>query len=82
MIEKLLHTPEGVRDIYSKECREKAAVEERLRGVMDRFGYQQIENGVGMTRLLYEEFRHAVDEACAAAIVSRALTTESDSSNE
>ena len=43
MIEKLLHTPEGVRDIYSKECREKAAVEERLRGVMDRFGYQQIE---------------------------------------
>ena len=43
MIEKLLHTPEGVRDIYSKECKEKAAVEERLRGVLDRFGYQQIE---------------------------------------
>ena len=43
MIEKLLHTPEGVRDIYSKECRQKAAVEERLKGVMDRFGYQQIE---------------------------------------
>ena len=32
-------------------------------------GYPQIENGVGMTRLLYEEFRHAVDEACAAAAV-------------
>ncbi len=43
MIEKLLHTPEGVRDIYSRECKEKAAVEERLKGVLDQFGYQQIE---------------------------------------
>ncbi len=28
---QLLHTPEGVRDIYAKECARKLAVEGRIR---------------------------------------------------
>ncbi len=40
---KLLHTPEGVRDIYSEECKKKSAVERRLLKVIDLYGYQRIE---------------------------------------
>ena len=29
-MEKLLHTPEGVRDIYNLECKKKLALEEQL----------------------------------------------------
>ena len=30
MIEQLLHTPEGVRDIYNSECKKKTALEQKL----------------------------------------------------
>ena len=30
-MEKLLHTPEGVRDIYNVECGKKLALENRLK---------------------------------------------------
>ena len=30
MNQKLLHTPEGVRDIYGEECARKLAVEDKL----------------------------------------------------
>ena len=43
MIEKLLHTPEGVRDIYDRECKTKNSIESRLGHVMELFGYQEIE---------------------------------------
>lgn len=39
----LLHTPEGVRDIYGRECLKKLAVEERLRGKLLAFGYEDIQ---------------------------------------
>ena len=39
----LLHTPEGVRDIYGKEYLKKLAVEERLRGKLLSFGYEDIQ---------------------------------------
>lgn len=43
MKEKLLHTPEGVRDIYNSECKKKAALERKLHQVLALYGYQDIE---------------------------------------
>ncbi len=40
---QLLHTPEGVRDIYAKECARKLAVEGRIRKIFHLYGYQDIE---------------------------------------
>ena len=39
----LLHTPEGVRDVYGAECRDKLVLENRLRECMHRHGYMDIE---------------------------------------
>ena len=43
MIQKILHTPEGVRDIYNEECERKLALEEHLRQVLNSYGYRDIE---------------------------------------
>ncbi len=43
MKKKLLHTPEGVRDIYGEECRKKIALEGRLKHVLEIYGYRDIE---------------------------------------
>ncbi len=43
MKDKLLHTPEGVRDIYDAECARKMIMQERLHGVIRRYGYQPIQ---------------------------------------
>ena len=43
MKEKLLHTPEGVIDIYNSECKKKTALERRLHQVLALYGYQDIE---------------------------------------
>ena len=37
-MEKLLHTPEGVRDIYNVECGKKLALENRLKKTLHLFG--------------------------------------------
>ncbi len=39
----LLHTPEGVRDIYNVECARKLAVQSRISKAFHRYGYQDIE---------------------------------------
>ena len=43
MIQKILHTPEGVRDIYNEECERKLALEGSLRQVLNSYGYRDIE---------------------------------------
>lgn len=43
MVQKLLHTPEGVRDIYNEECERKLALEGKLRKVLNSYGYRDIE---------------------------------------
>ena len=43
MIQKILHTPEGVRDIYNQECERKLALEYELRRVLNSYGYRDIE---------------------------------------
>lgn len=43
MTEKLLHTPEGVRDIYNSECKKKLKVIEEIHQVLELYSYQDIE---------------------------------------
>ncbi|HJC23894.1 MAG TPA: ATP phosphoribosyltransferase regulatory subunit [Candidatus Eisenbergiella merdavium] len=43
MSRPLIHTPEGVRDIYGTEYRTKLTVEDRLHHVLSSFGYQDIQ---------------------------------------
>lgn len=42
-MQKLLHTPEGVRDIYNEECEKKLVLEKNLRQVLNSYGYRDIE---------------------------------------
>ncbi len=42
-MEQLLHTPEGVRDIYNGEFAKKLTVEKRIRETLNLFGYQDIQ---------------------------------------
>ena len=43
IMKKLLHTPEGVRDIYNVECGKKLALESRLGKVFHLYGYHDIQ---------------------------------------
>lgn len=43
MEKKLLHTPEGVRDIYNGECEKKLKIQEDLHQTLLRFGYHTIQ---------------------------------------
>ncbi len=42
-MQKILHTPEGVRDIYNRECEQKLLLQERLHSGIRSFGYRDIE---------------------------------------
>ena len=39
----ILHTPEGVRDIYNVECAKKHTLEKRLRALLRLYGYEEIQ---------------------------------------
>ena len=43
MKEKLLHTPEGVRDIYNHECERKLILQDKLHHVMGLHGFRDIQ---------------------------------------
>ena len=43
MAMELFHTPEGVRDIYDKECARKLTVQREIGRVFDQYGYEDIE---------------------------------------
>lgn len=43
MTKKLLHTPEGVRDIYETECERKMALEANMMSVMELYAYHPIQ---------------------------------------
>ena len=42
-MQRIFHTPEGVRDIYNGECKEKRVLQEKLHSVFHRYGYADIE---------------------------------------
>ncbi len=43
MKNKLLHTPEGVRDIYNEECEKKLVLQEKLHKTLKSYGYHNIQ---------------------------------------
>ncbi len=43
MKNRLLHTPEGVRDIYNSECKKKQLLQDKLKQAMESYGYQIIQ---------------------------------------
>ncbi len=43
MRDDLLHTPDGVRDIYNGECTRKLQIQEKLHQVLLRYGYHDIQ---------------------------------------
>lgn len=42
-MERIFHTPEGVRDIYAEECRQKRTLQARIEEVFHRYGFVDIE---------------------------------------
>lgn len=42
-MEKLLHTPEGVRDIYDNECKKKRKIMDKMHHVLSLYSYNDIE---------------------------------------
>lgn len=46
MNERLLHTPEGVRDVYNAECEKKMILEHRLHHRLHLYGFQDIQTPV------------------------------------
>lgn len=43
MERRLLHTPEGVRDIYNSECAKKLVLQDNLHNLLKKYGYHAIE---------------------------------------
>ena len=43
MMQRIFHTPEGVRDIYNGECSQKHRILEDIRKVFFSYGYGEIE---------------------------------------
>lgn len=43
MNEKLLHTPDGVRDIYNSECEKKLLLESKMHRILKKYGFKDIE---------------------------------------
>ena len=42
-MQRIFHTPEGVRDIYNGECSQKHHLQTEIRKVFDSYGYEEIE---------------------------------------
>ena len=42
-MQRLIHTPEGVRDIYNSECEKKQYLQRQVQSVFRSYGYASIE---------------------------------------
>ena len=56
MKNQLLHTPEGVRDIYNEECEKKLELQDRLHKALKRHGYHSIQTPTFPSNELYKFF--------------------------
>ena len=43
MTDQMLHTPDGVRDMYNGECKQKLLLQDRLHAVLTKYGYRDIQ---------------------------------------
>lgn len=59
-MERKLHTPEGVRDIYGRECETKLAIQKKLSTVLHLYGYHDIQTP---SFEYYDVFREEIGSA-------------------
>lgn len=62
MRNQLLHTPEGVRDIYGEECARKLAVQRRIKEIFHLYGYRDIETPTFEFFDIFNKDRGTVDD--------------------
>ena len=43
MSKELLHTPEGVRDVYGKECARKLTIENKINNIFNLYGFHNVQ---------------------------------------
>ena len=43
MSKELLHTPEGVRDVYGKECARKLTIENKINNIVNLYGFHNVQ---------------------------------------
>ena len=43
MSKELLHTPEGVRDVYGKECARKLTIENKINNILNLYGFHNVQ---------------------------------------
>ncbi|MDD7219289.1 MAG: ATP phosphoribosyltransferase regulatory subunit, partial [Clostridia bacterium] len=41
-MQRIFHTPEGVRDIYNEECSRKRQLQEKIHRIFRQYGYKDI----------------------------------------
>ena len=66
-MEQKLHTPEGVRDIYNRECETKLALQKNLSTVLHLYGYQDIQTP---TFEYYDVFREEIGSTSTQELYS------------
>ncbi|MEG1504882.1 MAG: ATP phosphoribosyltransferase regulatory subunit, partial [Lachnospiraceae bacterium] len=57
MKREIIHTPEGVRDIYNGECKKKLFLQNKLHKVLHAYGYQDMQTP---TFEFYDVFRKEI----------------------
>lgn len=61
MKKKLLHTPEGVRDLYNKECASKISLQKSIHNVLSLYGYNDIQTPTFEFFDIFNEERGSID---------------------
>ena len=61
MSKQLLHTPEGVRDIYSSECEKKLFLQNTIHNVIQNYGYEDIQTPTFEFFEIFAKERGSVD---------------------
>ncbi|BCN30549.1 ATP phosphoribosyltransferase regulatory subunit [Anaeromicropila herbilytica] len=62
MNQKILHTPEGVRDIYNAECEKKLFLQDSLYKVLKLYGFHDIQTPMFEFADIYKKERGTMDE--------------------
>ena len=50
MSKELLHTPEGVRDVYGKECARKLTIENKINNIFNLYGFHNVHGALRIQR--------------------------------
>ena len=75
-MKQLLHTPEGVRDIYNVECGKKLSLESRLHKVLQLYGYHDIQTPT------FEYFDSSSDKEIGTIPYKRSCTSSFEQGGE